>query len=127
MLQYVAVSSSIFPALSCASTCAYAHVNVAVCVAACCSTLQRVALSFLHYHVLPHMYMHMCMLQCVLQCVGTLQCFAVCCSVLQRVAVCCSVFQRAARAITRSPQCMNHVTHVYELCVAAKVLTSVCT
>jgi len=59
-----------------------------VCVAVCCSVLQRVAV-----------------------CCSVLQCVAVCCSVLQRVAVCCSVPSRSF-AVTYS-----YVCHGLFMCV----------
>jgi len=107
-------------------------VYVVVCVAACCSVLQRVAVrcSVLQcvavsvplrplivrrddvsysYSRWSAKVMPMCVLQRVLQCV------AVCCSVLQRVAVCCSVLQCVAMRVllglplTMRPMCMLKV------------------
>jgi len=56
---------------------------VTICVAVCCSVLQRVAVCC-------------SVLQCVAVCCSVLQCVAVCCSVLQCVAVCCRVTQSVA-------------------------------
>ena len=62
---------------------------IQVCVAVCCSVLQRVAVCC-------------SVLQCVAVFCSMLQYGAVCCSVLQCFAVCCSVLQRVAARRTYS-------------------------
>jgi len=61
-----------------------------MCVAVCCSVLQRVAACC---SVLQCAAVCCSVLQCVAVCCNLLQCAAVCCCVLQCVTVCCSALQ----------------------------------
>jgi len=87
-----------------------AHAAEALCVAVCCSVLQRDATC---YSVLQFVAVYCSVLQSVIVCCSiTLTwrhvrvdrlahaaealCVAACCSVLQRVAACCSVLQSVA-------------------------------
>jgi len=73
-----------------------------LCVAVCCSMLQRVAMCCRVVNgiegrlnmtvMLPFENVYRWVVaECVVVCCSELQCVAVCCSVLQCVAVCCSV------------------------------------
>jgi len=76
-----------------------------ICVAVCCSGLQRVAVScrelqcarIIHLWDMAHSYgggmIHSLSNDGVVVCCSVLQCVAECCRVLQHVAACCSVLQ----------------------------------
>ena len=74
---------------------------VAVCIPVCCSVYCSMLLCVLQCvaeccSILQSVAMCSRMLQCIAVCCSVLQCVAVCCSVLQCVAVCCSVLQYTA-------------------------------